>query len=95
MSNTKASEALEKFDVNSLTLGEVAEIENLSGYAIGLMSDPSTPSAGMLTAVAYVIKKRGNPKYTYAMASTLTMGEVLELVGEDDEDTEKNAGAEA
>lgn len=86
--------ALDKFDASSLTLGEVAEIENLSGYAIGMMNDPATPAAGMLTAVAYVIKKRENPKYTYAMATTLTMAEVEALMPDDD-DTEDPAGAEA
>lgn len=90
---TDKKEAIaEKFDVNSLTLGEVDQIETLSGFAIDLLKDKNTPKGKLLAAIAFVIKHRQNPKFTFPMALTLPMSEVLDLIG-DDEDDEKPAGA--
>lgn len=78
----------EKFDVETLTLGEVATIEDLAGFAIDRLKDPDTPKGNLLAAIAYVVKKRNNPKYTFPMALTLSMKEVTDLIGDDDDTDE-------
>lgn len=64
-----------------LTLGEVAAIENLSGMSIKAMAEDDSPMGKMMAAMAYVIKRRSNPDYTFADAMNLTMEEANEIMG--------------
>ena len=64
-----------------LTLGEVAAIENLSGMSIKAMAEGDSPMGKMMAAMAYVIKRRSNPDYTFADAMNLTMEEANEIMG--------------
>lgn len=76
-------------DLDSLTLGELAKIEDLSGQPIGDFADDGKPKGKALAAVALIIKRRtGFPQFTWNEAQALTMAETNELLGlDDDEDT--------
>lgn len=71
-------------DFNSLTLREVAEVERLGGAGIATLGDDNAPKAAMMTALAFVLKRREDPKFTYGDAEELTFTEVLELIGGDE-----------
>lgn len=68
------------FDVSKLTLGEIAKVEELSGYSVGLIEDPATPKGKLFVALAYVIQKRIDPTYTLARAEQLTLIEAEAIV---------------
>jgi hypothetical protein len=71
-------------DFEDITLGEIAEIED---YAQLPFSDIAEERIGVIKlriALAYVIKRRENPKYTMAEAEKLTPGDFAQLFGDDD-----------
>lgn len=68
------------FDVSKLTLGEIAKVEELSGFGIGLIEDPATPKGKLFVALAYIIQKRNDPTYTLAKAEGLTLVEAEQIV---------------
>jgi len=75
-------------DINKLTIGEIAAVEDIAKLPIASLGDPDAPKGKLLVALAYVIKKRENPKYTQFEAEQLTMEEVSALIGTDG-DTEE------
>jgi hypothetical protein len=75
------------FDVNTLTLGEIAKVEQLSGQPIVSIGDQAAPKGAALAALAMVIKRRtGDPRFSWDAAQNLTMAEAMEIVGLDDDD---------
>lgn len=85
-------------DFDSLTLGEVALIEELSGQSIGQIADESTPKGKALAAIAMVTKRRqGDPTFTWNQANALTLDQanaILGLTGPEDEDEGKGERSE-
>lgn len=81
-------------DISTLTLGEVAKIEDLSGLPISAIGDEDKPKGNALAALALVLKRRdGDPGFTWNQAQALTFDEVQTLMGtnttaEDAEDAE-------
>lgn len=75
-------------DINKLTIGEVATVEDMAGLPIAALGDPEKPKGKLMVALAYVINKRENPKYTKFEAEQLTMDEMTELLGMNEEDEE-------
>lgn len=65
--------------VSRLTLGEVAAVEELSGLAMTDIGESGVPMAKFMAAVAYVIRKRTNPDFTFADALNLRMDDLDEL----------------
>lgn len=71
-------------DFEDITLGEIAEIED---YAQLPFSDIAEERIGVIKlriALAFVIKRRENPKYTMAEAEKLTPSDFAQLFGDDD-----------
>ena len=74
-------------DVNSLVLGEVAKVEELSGLSIGRLGEDEAPKGLMMAALAFVWKRRSEPAFTWNQALALTLDEANAILGiEDDED---------
>ncbi|QWS68293.1 tail assembly chaperone [Microbacterium phage Concrete] len=81
-----------KFDLDQLTLGEVAAIEDLSGVAIGSVSE-STPQGKFLAALYMVAKRRdGQPTFTFNAALQASMSEAQSFLGFDAPDAGDEAG---
>lgn len=76
-------------DINTLTLGEVAKIEELSGQPLAALSDESAPKGKLMAALAFVIKRRQDPKFTMIQAEDLNMADIQALLA-DDGDQAKN-----
>lgn len=75
------------FDIKSLTLGEIAKVEELSGQGIGVLEDEEKPKGLALAALAFVIKRRtGHPSFTWNQAQALTADEAYTLLTGDEED---------
>ena len=72
-------------DIKNLTMGEVAKIEELSGLPLASLSDDNKPKGKLMAALAFVIKRREDPKFTLEMANNLTMAEITSLIGGDGE----------
>ena len=65
-----------KFSIENLTLGEIAQLEELSGQSLSEFSDDSAPKAKFLTAMAYLAKRRTDKTYTFSQAEALTLSEL-------------------
>lgn len=77
------------YDINKLTLGEVAKVEELSGHSIREFQSDQTPAGKMMAALAFVVKRRtGSPEFKWSEALELTMGQANEILGIGDETPE-------
>ena len=83
------------FDFESLTLGEVATIEDLSGQSIGSIANEEAPKGKALAAIVMVIKRRnGEPTYTFNQALKVGLKEANALLAPASEEEEDEAGEE-
>jgi len=80
------------FDIDSLTLGEIAKVEDISKMSIKKFSDDDAYVGRMTAALAYVVKRRTEPTYQFDQALNLTQHEVNELLGIDTDDEDDTAG---
>ena len=76
------------FDVTRLTVGEMAEVERISGVSVTAMGDTDAPKGKLFAALAYVAKRRENPGFTLDDANNLTVAEVGEILGTGGDDAE-------
>ena len=70
-------------DITQLTLSEVAEVEKLSKQSFSNVADLKEPKGLVLQALAFVIGRRDNPKYTFKDAGELTFDEANKLLVDD------------
>ena len=73
-------------DIQKLTLGEIAKVEELSGLSINEIGSQKAPQGKALAALVFVMKRRDDNKFTFADAMDLSMDEVTEILGLNDED---------
>ena len=77
------------FDFNSITLGEMAKVEELSGQSISEFQKEGKPQMKLTMAFAYILKKREDPKITFLQIENMKMSEVEKIFGiQNDEDDE-------
>ncbi len=69
-----------KFDATQLTLGEIAFVEEYSGQPLNALSNDDAPKGRVLAALACVITRKTNPKFTIASAEKLTVSQATELI---------------
>lgn len=72
-------------DIDKLTLGEVAKIEELSGLPISAIGDDDRPKGLALAALAFVAKRRQDPKFSWNAAQELTFDEAQQILGLNDD----------
>lgn len=66
--------------VKTLTLGEVAAVENLAGISIAELGETATPMGKATAALAYVIKRRSEPEFKFEDALNLTIDEATAVI---------------
>lgn len=76
------------FNIQSLTLGEVATVEDLAGTGIGSLGEDQAPKGKMMAALAYVVQRRKEPGFKWNDALGLTMPEAHKILGIDDDEDE-------
>lgn len=69
------------FDINSLTVGDMADVERISGVSLTAMGDSDAPKAGLFMALAYVARRREDPAFTLDDAKAMTINEIGEILG--------------
>lgn len=67
--------------IQTLTLGELADIEDEFGISITDLADEEKPKTRALIGMAWAIKRREHPDYTLAEARSLTLAELGKLTG--------------
>lgn len=77
------------FDIEKLTLGEVAKVEELSGQSITAIAEDDSPKGNALAALAWVAKHREDPKFTWNQARGLTFAEANEILGMGDDEPDE------
>lgn len=68
-------------DINKLTIGEIAKIEEISQQSITKIADENAPKGRALLAMAFVVKKREDPNWTLNKTENLTFDEVNDILG--------------
>lgn len=76
-------------DIKRLTLGEISKVEELSGLPIASLAEDDKPKGKLLAAIALVIKRREDSKYTLEQANNLTMEEITAMLEGGDEAEKK------
>lgn len=77
-------------DFDTLTLGEVAKVEEISRQSIGAIADEDKPKGRAMAALAYVIKRRTVPEFSFDQALNLQLSEAEELLGLNGEDEDED-----
>ncbi len=67
--------------INNLTMREVATVEELTGASITSLTDSAQPQGKALAAIAYVIRKRTEPDFTFDMALDMNFEDISALLG--------------
>ena len=66
------------FDINDLTIGEVADIEEATGKSITSLFEEGTSQARVMQAIIWVARRREEPKLTFAEVGNMTFAEMNE-----------------
>ena len=74
------AEELFNIDINDLTIAEVVEIEDRTGLPLDALGQSDKPKGRMLQALAYIVKKRQDPAYTWEQAGELKINTTSEPV---------------
>ncbi len=67
------SDDVMNIDLDDLTIGEVIEIESITGVAMDAMQDPGEPKGRMLQAMAFISRRRTDPDFTLEDALNLKL----------------------
>jgi hypothetical protein len=73
-------------DINDLTIAEVVEIEERTGLPLDALGQADKPKGKMLQALAYIVKRRGDPDFTWEMAGALKISATTDKVDPTDGD---------
>ena len=76
-------------DIQKLTLGEIARIEDIAEAPLANLADDNAPKGALLSALAFVMMRRENPKFTLEDAKQLTMADIEKLLVDSDSDAKK------
>lgn len=72
------------FDINALTMGELTQVEELSGQPFSALSDENAPKGKLFTALILVAKRRTNPAFSWSEAEATPLSVLSELLGSAD-----------
>jgi hypothetical protein len=77
-------------DFEDITLGEIEEIEDYAGLPIQMIGEMDKVGTHKLrTALAWIVKRRENPKFTIEDAKKLKASELMTIMGGDDDKQKK------
>jgi hypothetical protein len=77
-------------EFDDITLGEIEEIEDYAGLPIQMIGDMEKVGTHKLRiALAWIVKRREDPKFTIEHAKKLKASELFAIMGGDDDDTKK------
>lgn len=79
-----------KFDFESLTIGEVETIEQISGAPIDALMDEKALKGKSLKAVVFTVKKRENAAFTLEDAAKLSFKDAMSIINSGDDSDPKD-----
>ena len=85
MSDDQLADVL-NVDISELTIAEVVEIEERTGLPLDALGQADKPKGKMLQALAYIVKRRDNPDFTWEMAGAMKINTTSEKVDPTDGD---------
>ena len=65
------TESVFSIDLEDLTIAEVVEIEERTGLPLDALGQADKPKGKMLQALAYIVKRRDNPDFSWEQAGEL------------------------
>ena len=74
------TESIFNIDIDDLTIAEVVEIEDRTGLPLDALGQADKPKGKMLQALAYIVKRRDNPDFTWEMAGAMKINTTSEKV---------------
>ena len=80
------SDDILNIDINDLTIAEVVEIEERTGLPLDALGQSDKPKGKMLQALAYIVKRREDPDFTWEMAGALKISATTDKVDPTDSD---------
>jgi hypothetical protein len=80
------SDDILNIDINDLTIAEVVEIEERTGLPLDALGQSDKPKGKMLQALAYIVKRREDPDFTWEMAGALKISATTDKVDPTDGD---------
>ena len=80
------SDDILNIDINDLTIAEVVEIEERTGLPLDALGQADKPKGKMLQALAYIVKRREDPDFTWEMAGALKISATSDKVDPTDGD---------
>ena len=80
------TESIFNIDIDDLTIAEVVEIEDRTGLPLDALGQADKPKGKMLQALAYIVKRRADPTYTWEQAGELKINTSSEPVDPTDGD---------
>tara|TARA_R110000803_G_scaffold79437_1_gene145053 strand:+ start:2859 stop:3113 length:255 start_codon:yes stop_codon:yes gene_type:complete len=60
-------------DISDLTIAEIVIVEDLTGMPLDALGQPDKPKGKMMQALAYIVKRREDPDFTYEQAGEIRM----------------------
>ena len=72
------------FTLEDLTLGDVEEVEKYAGQPLASLADAESNKGRLMTALAWVIKRKEDPKFSIDDAKKMPMGDITKLLNADD-----------
>lgn len=70
-------------DIDSITLGDIEEIENYAGLPFGDIGENKPGVAKLRTALVWVLKRKDTPGFTIEDARALSPSELEQLFADD------------
>ena len=80
------TEDIFNLDINDLTIAEVVEVEERTGLPLDALGQADKPKGKMLQALAFIVKKREDPDYTWEQAGELKISAATDKVDPTDAD---------
>jgi hypothetical protein len=70
-------------DIDSITLGDIEDVENYAGLPFGDIGENKPGVAKLRTALVWVLKRKENPAFTIEDARALSPNELEQLFADD------------
>lgn len=62
--------------IDTLTIGEAAEVETLSGIALDELEAPGKPKMRLVMALYFILKRRDNPELSFVDVGSVPLSDI-------------------
>ena len=76
---------MNEFDINTLTLGEIEQVETLSRTGLATLASETAPKGKLMRALCFVVLRRSDPAISWESTADLSMADTARILGTGDE----------